>query len=233
MIRFFKDSWLGGGVNPIEKYESKWESNTGEFQKKKKRKPPPGHLDELLAGFSCPTIFCGGWDMSFHFLYLPLLLKVASGNLSHTDRWASKRIVPSGILKSWTFATALYDSDSSIHTKMCVCVQVHVVYMCILYIYIYIYVCICGIWLYMRHVIYTTLSSVLDFGVDILQRMSFTNQAQQGSWRSSRSKMHLQTFKVCDMRNAPPLHLPVLPDWAISPSMIASEINGWSAIWEA
>lgn len=60
--------------------------------------------------------------MSFHFLYLPMLLKVAA-NLSHTIRFfASKRIMPGGVLELDLFATALYDSDSSIHTKMCVCV---------------------------------------------------------------------------------------------------------------
>jgi len=37
--------------------------------------------------------------------------------------------------------------------------------------------------------------------------------------------MHLQIFKVCDIRNAPPLHLPVLPDSAISPSMVAVKLR--------
>lgn len=83
--------------------------------------------------------------------------------------------MPGGVLELDVFATAVYDSDSSIHTKMCVCVcvvQVHVVYIC--KIYINIIICI-------GHIMYTTLSSVLDFGVDILQSMSFTNQSQQGS----------------------------------------------------
>ena len=43
--------------------------------------------------------------------------------------------MPGGVLELDVFATAVYDSDSSIHTKMCVCVvQVHVVYICKIYI---------------------------------------------------------------------------------------------------